>query len=154
MGNPYIEKEVKKVLESKDYAFPLNQAMGAAWIIANFKGINIKVLDSSNTSSLCDYNIIATAENIIQARAMVDELQGNLKEKSEEPRSLEGMEDGEWILLDLGDVIVHIFQENTRDVFDLDGLWSNLDSVAIPQEFYFSSAEGSNKKEVSAENYF
>ena len=40
MGNPYIEKEVKKVLENKDYAFPLNQAMGAAWIIANFKGIN------------------------------------------------------------------------------------------------------------------
>lgn len=154
MGNPYIEKEVKKVLENKEYEFPLNQAMGAAWIIANFKGVNIKVLDSSKTSSLCDYNIIATAENVIQSRAMIDELQANLKEKDTEAMSLEGMEDGEWILLDLGDIIVHIFQEHTRDVFDLDGLWSELDSVQIPQEFYFASGEGSQKEEVTAESYF
>lgn len=134
--------------------FLLNQAMGAAWIIANFKGVNIKVLNSSKTSSLCDYNILATAENIIQARAMVDELQANLKPKSEEARSLEGMQDGEWILLDLGDVIIHIFQENTRDVFDLDGLWSSLESVQIPQEFYFTSSEGPGDSKVSAESYF
>ncbi len=154
MGNPYIEKEVKKILENKDYEFPLNQAMGAAWIIANFKGVNIKVLDSSKTSSLCDYNIIATAENIIQSRAIIDELQVNLKEKNTEPMSLEGMEDGEWILLDLGDIIIHLFQEHTRDVYDLDGLWSELESVKIPQEFYFASGEGSTQEEVTAESYF
>ena len=79
MSNPYVKKEVTKILEDKKYEAPLNLAMAAAWIIANFKGINIKVLDSSKTSSLCDYNILATAENVIAARAMVDEFLSTLK---------------------------------------------------------------------------
>ena len=154
MSNPYVKKEVTKILEDKKYKAPLNLAMAAAWIIANFKGVNIKVLDSSKTSSLCDYNILATAENIIAARAMVDEFLSTLKETDKEAISLEGMADGEWILLDLGEIIIHIFQENTRDVFDLDGLWSNLEHVQIPQEFYFSSNDSNEPQAPSEQSYF
>ena len=66
MANVFITNEVKKVLE--DSQFPLNTALAAAWIIAHFKGINIKIYDTQETSSLCDYNIIASAENPIQCR--------------------------------------------------------------------------------------
>ena len=49
--------------------------------------------------------------------------------------------DSDWILLDLGDIIVHIFLESSRSVYDLDNLWSESRPVEIPQEYYFSSEE-------------
>lgn len=154
MSNEYIKKEVQKILNDEKLEAPLNIAMAAAWIIANFKGINIKILDTKGTSSLCDYNIIATAENTIQAKSMIDEFLRNLKPENEEVRSLEGVEDGEWMLLDLGDVIIHIFQENSREIFDLDGLWRDLDQISIPQEYYFGEDEISQNKSNSPESYF
>ncbi len=152
MSNPYIDKEVKKVMS--DHDFPQNLALASTWIVAHFKGVNIKIYDVQETSSLCDYNIIASAENTTQARSMVDELVSSLKNHDVEIISLEGMGDAEWILLDLGDVILHIFQETSRDGFDLDSLWSRHDQLPIPQEFYFGQAEELKKEEDSTSNYF
>jgi len=155
MSNPFIESEIKKILEDKTLEFPKNIAMASAWIIANFKGVNIKVLDVAGSSSLCDFNIIASAENTIQARSMVEEILTNFRKNDIVPLSVEGVRDGEWMLLDLGDVIVHIFQEVARDVFDLDNLWSEFPHVEIPQDYYFSHAEiDSAKKDDPADNYF
>src|SRR5690606_21352295 len=107
-------------------------------------------------SSLCDYNIIASAMNPMQARSMVDEIQMNLKNQAgAKTYSLEGMDEAEWILLDLGDIIVHVFLETTRDIFDLDMLWKDYAQIAIPQEYYFASNDQMNaKKDDSPENYF
>ena len=153
MSNTYIQKEVKKVLDSKEA--PENMALASAWVIAHFKGINIKIYNTKEQSSLCDYNIIASAENTIQAKSMVDEIMYNLKLEGANVLSLEGLTDGEWILLDLGDIIVHIFQEVSRDVFDLDSLWSECEQVEIPQEYYFGAPEEANKAtKDSTDNYF
>ncbi|MCT4642121.1 MAG: ribosome silencing factor [Bacteriovoracaceae bacterium] len=153
MSNPYVKKEVAKIISNESLEYPLNTAMASCWIIANFKGVNIKLLDSSQTSSLCDYNIIATAENHIQARTMVDEILANTLPEGTEAKSIEGVEAGDWILLDLGDVIIHIFDENSREVYDLDGLWSDLASIDIPTEYYHGSSEIEQKLET-AESYF
>jgi ribosome-associated protein len=153
MSTPYIESEVKKVLESAKY--PQNMALASAWVIAHFKGINIKIFDAANTGSLCDYNIIASAENTIQAKSMIDEIQFNLKQTAgAEVISLEGLTDSEWILLDLGDIIVHIFQETSRDIYDLDTLWAKSEQIGIPQEFYFGQSQEVAKKEDPTENFF
>jgi len=156
MSNPYVQKEVNKIINESEIEFPKNHALATAWIIANFKGINIKIFDAQGASSLCDYNIIATAENTIQAKSMVDEITYNLKQNEANVISIEGMREADWILLDFGDIIVHIFQENSRDLYDLDQLWSHYAQIDIPQEYYFSSPDVMNEKSKtnSTDNYF
>ena len=86
---------------------------------------------------------------------MVDELMYNLKQAGLTMISLEGGNDSDWILLDLGDIIVHLIHDMSRDVYDLDDLWKDLEQVEIPQEYYFG--EGQEKLEGSksdTENYF
>ena len=155
MANAFIQKEVTKIIEDKKYDYPLNLAMASAWILANFKGINLKIFETKG-SSLCDYNIIASAQNTTQARSMIDEIQYALRQNGVSTYSLEGTTEAEWILLDMGDIIVHVFQENSRDIFDLDLLWKDYNQVQIPQEFYFSNVLDANKtnKDETSENYF
>ena len=150
MSNDFVQKEMKKVVGSCEY--PKNMALASAWAIAHFKGINIKIFDVSKISSLCDYNIIASAENTIQARAVVDEIQNSLKENGAKLISVEGATDGEWILVDLGDIIVHIFQEASREAYNLESLWQDCPQVEIPSEFYFGQAP--DKQTQASENYF
>lgn len=156
MANPFVTKEVNKILNDIKIPSPLKEAYACAWILINYKGVNIKMFDHHKTSSLCDFDIIVTAQNIPQARVMVDEISYNLKQHGNKVISLEGLNEGEWILLDLGDVIIHIFQEYARDIYDLDSLWRGDSQVKIPEEYYFSKAEleKSLSNANSEENYF
>lgn len=137
MANEYVDVEVKKIISNDKFEFPLNHAMASAWILANFKGDNLKVFDMRKTSSLCDFSVIATAQNTTQARAMIDEISNNLKSQGANILSYEGYESADWILLDTGDVIVHVFNGPARDVFDLDLVYAKNQQVKIPEEFYF-----------------
>lgn len=156
MANPYVEKEVKKIITDLNGDYPKNFALAAAWVLANFKGANIKIFEVKESSSLCDYNIIASMQNTTQARAAIDELAINFRNNDTEIISVEGLSDAEWILLDAGDVIVHIFQEVARDVFDLDHLWGEFPQVEIPQDYYFSSPEMAQSATPAdpTDNYF
>lgn len=152
MGNPYIEKEVSKIMSTAKESD--RSALASAWIIAHFKGINIKIISASENGALCDYNIIASAENITQAKSMVDEIVSNLRASGLECISVEGLHDGEWILIDMGDIIIHIFQELSRDVYDLDTLWAGSAQVTIPQEYYFGPGATTEQKSDPTDNYF
>lgn len=152
MANEFVKKEVKKIFETEKDSSKAT-ALAAAWIIANYKGINIKAYDVHESSSLCDYNLIATATNTTQAKTMADEIQHNIKQNGGDILSVEGLSDCEWVLLDAGDVIVHIFQDISRDVFDLDSLWKDFDQLEIPSDYYFSNPE-MNENEEATSNYF
>ena len=156
MANQYVEKEVKKIISDLNGEYPKNFALAAAWILANFKGVNIKIFDVNESSSLCDYNIIASMQNTTQARAAIEELSGNFRKNDANIISVEGLSDAEWILIDAGDVIVHLFQETARDIFDLDHLWGEFPQVEIPQDYYFSSPEMTKvtTPEDPTDNYF
>lgn len=138
MANEYLQKEFTKIIGDKRWEFPLNQAMGASYLLAHFKGENLKVFDMTKGSAMCDYNIVATAQNPTQARSMVDELARQLRAQGTEIKSYEGYGSADWILLDTGDVIVHVFQENTRGAYDLDHVFGDRPQVKIPEEFYFA----------------
>ena len=153
MSNAYVTAEVAKIIE-KDQNSSEQLALACAWTLAHYKGINIRAFDVKETSSLCDYNLVCSAENTTQARAMVEEMIASLKPKEIEAISLEGMGDAEWILLDLGSVIVHVFQEISRDVYDIDSLWMSSPQLTIPSEYYFGSTEVAAEKKNSTENYF
>lgn len=152
--NEYVQSEVKKVITNSSFEFPLNHAMATAWILANFKGDNLKVFDMRKSTSLCDFSVIATAQNPTQARAMIDEVSINLKNQGANIISYEGYESADWILLDTGDIMVHVFNGPSRDVYDLDMVYAKNPQVRIPEEFYFGKPTSTSSDKPDLKGYF
>jgi ribosome-associated protein len=84
---------------------------------------DIQVIDIAAKSSLGDFFIIATGKNLSQVRALSDYVEKKLEENNVFTTRKEGYMDGRWIVLDYGDVIVHIFNSETRDFYCLEKLW-------------------------------
>ena len=146
MSREYINKEIDEIMSSS-FEYPKNMAMSSAWIMGNLKGLNLKVLKMGEEHSLTDFFVIGSAQNYIQARSMADEISFQLKRHKAEVRSKEGNENSDWILIDFGDIIVHIFIEHARSDYNLESLWKESTEVEIPQEYYFDS-EDSLKSET------
>lgn len=87
------------------------------------KAEDIKVLDISEVSVLADYFIIANGTNKNQVQALVDNVQEQLHKAGYESKQVEGYQTGNWILLDYGDVIIHIFSKEDRLFYDLERIW-------------------------------
>lgn len=152
--NEFVQNEVKKVLGTQGFEFPLNHAMAAAWILANFKGDNLKVFDMKRTSALTDFAILATAQNATQARAMADEISQVLKQNGANLVSFEGYESADWILVDTGDIIVHVFNGAARDIYDLDMVFVKNPQVKIPEEYYFGTPATAKKDKADLKGFF
>lgn len=153
--NTFISKEIDKIINNQKYEFPLNIAMSSAWLMAHFKGLNLKIIQVKDISSIADYFIIGSANNPVQAFSMSDELIHQLKQRNQPLISREGGRDSDWILLDFGDIIVHIFQDSVREVFDMEELWKDAPHVAIPNEFYQSGVATNNEDDRdSNKDYF
>ena len=97
--------------------------------IIDKKGENIVSLKfSAEQSSICDYFIIVTAKNNVQAQAIADTLQKDLrKELKIKAIEVEGYENASWILMDYGDIIIHIFLPETREFYGLEKLWADTE---------------------------
>jgi ribosome-associated protein len=152
--NEYVQSEVKKIISNESFEFPLNHAMASAWVMANFKGDNLKIFDMRKSSSLCDYSVIATAQNTTQARAMADEIAVSLKLNGANIISFEGYENADWILLDTGDIFVHVFNGPARDVYDLDMVYAKSPQVKIPEDFYFGKPTEVSTEKADLKGYF
>jgi ribosome-associated protein len=152
--NEYIKQEVSKVITNPQFEFPLNHAMASAWVMANFKGDNLKIFDLRKSTSLCDYSVLATAQNATQARAMADEISTNLKNSGANIVSFEGYEGADWILLDTGDIFVHIFNGPARDIYDLDLIYARNPQLKIPEEFYFGTPTNVATEKADLKGYF
>ena len=151
MSNEYVNNNVDQIVKNDELQFPLNLAMASAWILGNYKGINLKILDMKRSTSLADYFVLASASNTTQASSMANEIIVQMKRSGSNVLSKEGLyENADWILLDMGDLIVHIFQQTARDVYDLDHLW-DVETVQIPNEYYHSEEETASD---SSKGYF
>lgn len=87
------------------------------------KGYDVKILNISLISPLADYFVLATGNNKNQMQAMADEVSNKLTEAGVHGKITEGYEGGSWILMDYGDFIIHIFNSETRDFYNLDRIW-------------------------------
>ena len=96
------------------------------------KGNDIRVIDISKISSISDYFIIASGNNIRQVQSISDNITEILGKNGFNYKSIEGFESGSWILIDYGDVIIHIFNQEDRRFYDLERIWR--DGVTIPNE--------------------
>jgi ribosome-associated protein len=97
-------------------------------LIEDKKGENIIVLDLKGLTWITDYFIITSGDSQIQTKAIAENIIENLKET---PISVEGIDDGKWILIDYGEIIVHIFLNETREYYKLEKLWADAKIVEI-----------------------
>ena len=91
--------------------------------LSDKKGGDIKIIDIHEVSVLADYFIIADGSNINQVQAMADHVQEVLARGGWECRQIEGHQSANWILLDYGDVIIHLFSREDRLFYDLERIW-------------------------------
>ena len=89
------------------------------------KATDIKVLDLTGITSFADYFVICTGANQKQVQAIADEVGLQLKRLNEHPISVEGYNQAEWVLIDYGDFLVHIFSPKAREYYALERLWRN-----------------------------
>lgn len=87
------------------------------------KGQDIKVIDIHEVSVIADYFIIASGSNQNQVHAMVDNVEEKLGKAGFEPKQIEGTRNSSWILMDYGDLIIHVFDEENRLFYDLERIW-------------------------------
>lgn len=97
--------------------------------LEDVKATEITVIDTSKLSSLFDSMVIASANSTRQTKALADNVVVKLKELGEEVYGREGEESGEWILVDLGEVLVHVMQPATRSYYNLEELWSKAQAA-------------------------
>lgn len=95
------------------------------------KSEDIKTLDISNVSVMTDYFIIASGNNRNQIQAISDNVAEKLHKVGVDLKQIEGYETANWILMDYGDVIVHIFDKDNRLFYDLERIWSDGKEVVM-----------------------
>jgi ribosome-associated protein len=95
------------------------------------KGEDIVVLDVSKHTNIADYFVIVTANSAVHARALTDYLIESLSKEEIYPHHVEGLENAYWVLIDFTDIIVHIFQKEWRDYYDLEWLYSTARRVEV-----------------------
>jgi ribosome-associated protein len=100
--------------------------------LEDVKAQKITVIDTSKLSSMFERMVIASAQSTRQTKALADNVVVKLKERGEKIYGREGEDSGEWILVDLGEVLVHIMQPAVRDYYNLEELWSKA-QVARPK---------------------
>jgi ribosome-associated protein len=99
-------------------------ALAAARTAADNKGKDIVILDMREQTPIFDYFVIATGSSRRQLHAMSDEIDNLLeKELGERRLGVEGYQESHWVIMDYGDVVIHLFDETTRKYYDLEGLW-------------------------------
>ncbi len=96
------------------------------------KAMNLVALDVHNLTSFADVFILCSGRSNRQVNAIAEHIQTDLKKHKIKPLSVEGVGDGQWVLLDYGHVIIHVFYDPVREFYDLEGLWLDARRIETP----------------------
>ena len=92
--------------------------------LEDLKAKDVRVFDVRNMTSVTDYLLVASGTSDRHVRSLSDKLIQNVKEAGQPPLGVEGQDAGEWVLIDLNDVVVHVMQPRTREFYKLEDLWT------------------------------
>ncbi|MDR0804960.1 MAG: ribosome silencing factor [Oscillospiraceae bacterium] len=95
------------------------------------KASNIRCLKVDGVSSVADYFLLASGNNAPQVKSIADEVDEKLSSNGREPTRTEGYKGANWIVLDYGSVIIHIFHKDTRNFYDLERLWNDAEEIEL-----------------------
>ena len=137
-SNGIIDKEIATSLallamtaENEVTMDSLQEAKAIAKILDSRKGLNVRVIKIADISSLADYMVIATGNSSTHVKSLADYVEYEMDEQGVSVSHIEGHRSDTWILLDYVDVIVHVFNEESRQYYDLDRLWEDGEDVDI-----------------------
>ncbi len=92
-------------------------------ILSDNKAEDIVQIDLRGKSSVCDYMVIASGRSSRQVAALSEKLAEELKQAHAVPSTMEGKETGDWVLIDAGDIVVHVFRPEVREFYQLEKMW-------------------------------
>lgn len=96
------------------------------------KAIGIELLDVAGKIDYADFIVVMTGRSDRHVQALAQGIEEELRKRGKRPLSIEGIPNAHWVLMDLGDVVVHVFQEDARGMYDIEGLWTDAKRLPIP----------------------
>lgn len=132
--NPETSAVTLEITEKRTPYSDLDEVVKLALVCAEEKKANnTVVIDLRDVASFTEFFIITSGSNQRQVQAIADEINEQLKKQlSAKPIRIEGYNAAEWVLLDYGDFIVHIFEQKAREFYDLERLWRDAKKVELP----------------------
>ncbi len=125
---------VSELVESPKAMSSRSRALLFARLAVDFKALDLVVLDVSGLSSFADFFVICSGKSSRQVQGISDNIQESLRKEGIRPLGVEGNREGQWVLMDYGDVIIHVFYEPVRLLYDLESLWSEARRVRCDHE--------------------
>lgn len=95
------------------------------------KALDVVVVDVRGLASYADYFVVMTAESDPQMHAIADHVRLEMKERGKRTLGVEGLTSGQWVLLDFGDVVAHVFYQDMRQFYDIEGLWADAPRLRV-----------------------
>jgi ribosome-associated protein len=96
------------------------------------KAVGLELLDVAGKIDYADFIVLMTGRSDRHVQALAQGIEDELRKKGKRALSIEGIPAARWVLMDLGDVVVHVFQEEARSLYDIDGLWMDAARLPLP----------------------
>ncbi len=96
------------------------------------KAVGLEVLDVAGKVDYADFLVLMTGRSDRQVVALAQGIEEALRKLGKRPMSVEGLPHGNWVLMDFGDVVVHVFQDDARSLYDIEGLWMDARRIPVP----------------------
>ncbi len=111
-----------------------SRALAIAIAVAGLekKAVGLEILDVAGKVDYADFLVLMTGRSDRQVAALSQGIEDALRKKNRRPISVEGLPAATWVLMDFGDVVVHVFQDDARSLYDIDGLWLDARRIPIP----------------------
>lgn len=119
----------------------LDKALLCLKIIKERKAIKPVLCEVGKLTSIADYFLIASGNSSRQVQAIARHLNRRMREEGFRALGIEGEQEGHWVLLDYGDVVIHIFYESIREFYDLEGLWIEAPTVNLEDFHQYENTE-------------
>ncbi len=138
------ERTLTEITVTHQDTSSLEKALDCARAAIDKKAENVKILDLTDISGFTNYFVVCSGMSDRQIQSIADSVQSTIEANGLETLSVEGYSEGRWVLMDFGDVVVHVFLDALREYYDLERLWADAPRVKVPSEFYGAGASRLN----------
>lgn len=128
----------------------LQKALLCAQAALDKKAEGVKLLHLGAVNGFTEYFLICSGLSDRQIQAIADSVESAMRASKNRPLAIEGYNEGRWVLIDLGDVIVHVFHDSLREHFNLERLWAHAPKIPIPAEYYGAGSGASSTSHAQA----
>jgi len=133
-GKRADEAEARKRVDDGPSSQSRELALALAGAAIDKKADGIEILDVTGKVDYADFLVVMTGRSDRHVHAIATGIEEAMRQKKQAPLSMEGLSAATWVLIDFGDVVAHVFQEDARALYDIEGLWIDASRVAVPHE--------------------